>query len=216
MKNHSIYSYLIPLLLFTSLSIQAQRFGVEGGFNTSNMIVDGRLAEVFNFEMKTNFQLGLWGEIPIGEHWGLRSSLLYIRRGAQNQPTNTTEQAININYDYLDIPLLAYLGRGMVQFRLGGAVGIPVDHFLYDTSNDQRVENNTIEDFWDTGVNFSLIGGLALRLQRFHISVQYQHGITPTIEKIVFTDVNGEPLSEENGGQHRNILVSMGYTLWEK
>ncbi|MBX2873825.1 MAG: PorT family protein [Saprospiraceae bacterium] len=216
MRNHPISHCIILLFLFGGLPTQAQKLGLEGGFNTSNMVFDAAFEGIFDFEVKTNFQIGLWGEIPIGESWGLRPSLLYLRRGAQNQPNSSAGQTVNVNYDYLDIPLLVYLGRGTVQFRLGGAVGIPVDHFLYDTANDRRLEGNLIDDFWDTGVNFSLMGGFALQFQRFHVSIQYQHGITPTIKDIVFTDVNGEPIKEENGGEHRNVLISLGYTLWGK
>lgn len=216
MRNHSIKPCFVLLFLLVTLSTNAQRLGVEGGFNTSNMVFDAAFEDIFNFEIKTNFQIGIWGELPIGDGWGIRPSLLYIRKGAQNQPSSSAGQIVNVNYDYLDVPLLAYIGQGTLQFRLGGAIGIPVDHFLYDTANDRRLEGNVIDDFWDTGINFSLMGGLALQFQRFNISVQYQHGITPTIRDIVFTDANGEPIKEDNGGEHRNVLLCIGYTLWEK
>ncbi len=216
MRNHLTKGTTLIVLFLFALSTNAQRLGLEGGLNTSNMAVDAALDEVFDFTIKTNFQIGLWGELPIAENWGIRPSLLFIRRGAQDQSTSNLGPVVNINYDYLDVPLLVYLEEGRVQFRLGGSVGIPLEHFLYDTENDRRLEGILQEDIWDTGVNFSLMGGVAVQFQKFHVSLQYQHGITATIKDIVFTDMNGEPLEEGNFGEHRNLLVSVGYTLWEK
>lgn len=216
MRIHLTKTLTLSLLFFCALSVDAQRLGLEGGLNASNMAIDATLEEIFDFKTKTNFQVGLWGELPIGENWGIRPSLLFIRRGAQDQSTNSFGSVVNINYDYLDLPILLYLGKGRVQFQLGGAVGVPLGHFLYDTENDQRLENSAAQEIWDTGVNFSLMGGLALQFQKFHLSIQYQHGITATINNIVFTDANGDPIQEVNSGEHRNILLSLGYSLWGK
>lgn len=36
------------------------------------------------------------------------------------------------------------------------------------------------------------------------------------IKDIVFIDMNGELLEEGNFGEYWNLLVSVGYILWEK
>ncbi|NET36806.1 MAG: PorT family protein [Cyanothece sp. SIO1E1] len=216
MRSHLTKAITLILFFLSTLSIDAQRLGLEGGLNSSNMAVDAALEEIFDFTPKINFQIGLWGELPIGESWGIRPSLLFMRKGTQDQSTSNLGPVININYDYLDIPLLVYLEQGRVQFRLGGSVGIPLDRFLYDTESDRRLEGSAVENIWDTGVNFSLMGGLALQFQKFHVSLQYQHGITATLQDFVFTDANGDPIQEVNTGEHRNILLSIGYSLWGK
>jgi len=216
MRNSICYAFALLVLFFCTMPLQAQKLGLEGGINTSTMANNLDFGSTIEFEVRTNFQVGLWGELPLGDTWGIRPSLLYIRKGAQNDPDINQGVATNINYEYLDIPLLAYFGRGTVQFRLGGALGIPLNHFLYLPGTNEKVDNPIAVEVWETGLNFSLMGGVAFRFQRFHISAQYQYALTPTLKDLLFTDVNGEVIKEENGAHHRNILISLGYTLWEK
>lgn len=216
MRNSNCYVFAAFVLFLCAMPMQAQKLGLEGGINTSTMANNLDFDSTIEFGVRTNFQVGLWGELPLGDSWGIRPSLLYIRKGAQNDPDINQGVATNINYEYLDIPLLAYFGRGIVQLRLGGSIGIPINHFLYLPATNEKVDNPIAVEAWETGVNFSLMGGVAFQFQRFHISAQYQHALTPTLEDLLFTDVNGEVIKEENGAHHRNILISLGYTLWEK
>lgn len=214
--KRSLSALLTVFSFLSCISLQAQKLGVEGGVNYSDMAKIGKEPMDIDFKARTLFQVGLWGEWPLGNDWGLRPSLLYIRRGGQHQPSSVPATAVNINYDYLDIPLQVYVNQGAIQFSLGGAVGLPIDYALYDVQRNEQIEHSIVDEFWGTKANLSVIGGISFRWQHFQLSAQYQHALTPTLSDLNLTDVNGELIETQKGGHHQNILFSLAYTLWEK
>lgn len=181
---------------------------------TNNFDIEGSAV----FAEKINWHGGFWGKLPLGKNWGIQAELLYIRKGANNIPVD--QQAgwseSRIDYDYLDIPVMVYTQTGSFSLLAGVSVGKAIDFQWYDKTAGSRIESVFVKEIWDPGMDFSLIGGVALDLNRFRLAVRYLHALTPTLKDITLTDANGNSIRRENGGHHRNLMLSVGYTLWEK
>lgn len=208
----TLLALLFPLALFS------QSIGLKVGGNVSTMANNLGPVGGSMFAEKINWHAGLWGRIPMGSNWGIQPELQYIRKGAKNVPDDMQSfvNEVHFNFDYVELPVLAYVERGPLSFQLGAAVGTAIDHHFYDKTNDEKIASELLQEIWDPALDFSLLGGVALEWNKFRFALRYQHGLVATLKDIRLTDENGEVTDVQGGAQHRNLLLSVGYTLWEK
>ncbi len=207
----TLLALLFPLALFS------QSIGLKVGGNVSTMANLGPGGSSM-FTEKINGHAGLWGRVPLGPNWGIQPELLYIRKGAKIVPDGTQSfvNEIHYNFDYVELPLLAYLQAGPLSFQAGASIGTAINYHFYDKTRDERIESELLKEIWDPSLDFSLLGGVALEWNKFRFAVRYQHGLVATLDDFKVTDENGEITDAQGGAHHRNLLLSVAYTLWEK
>lgn len=209
---------MMTLALLFPLALFSQSIGLKGGANVSTMANNLDPAGGSMFSEKINWHAGLWGKIPMGSHWGIQPELLYIRKGARNVPDETQGllSEVHFNFDYVELPFLAYFQTGPLIFQAGASIGTSIDYHFYDKERGEKVVSELLQEVWDPTFDFSLLGGVALEWNNFRFSLRYQHGLADNLEDLRITDQNGEITEVKGGAEHRNLLLSVGYTLWEE
>ncbi|GAA4441303.1 porin family protein [Pontibacter saemangeumensis] len=124
---------------FTAAQAQAT-FGVRGGANLSNL--SGELRDEELFENKVSFHGGVTLNFPLVEDFiSLQPELLYSRKGFKTSGEEYTNLLLqkrkregSVNYNYLDLPILANINAGPVYFELG-----PQLSYLLSVNNETEV-----------------------------------------------------------------------------
>lgn len=217
MKHHLPCVISLFLFFISTVSLSAQKIGVEIGLNHSIMANNMRFPYT-EFQAKSDLQTGSWADLAFDNRWGIRPGLRYTRKGARIHPFFFDLDPTHIHYEYLGIPVQLYIRQGAVQFRLGGSIDLPFKHYLYDEETKARLDPNVgwDDEFWETGINVSLEGGMAYQYKRFQLSIHYQYSLTPTLTDLFLSDAIDQYMLTEDGAHHRNWIISVGYTLWEK
>lgn len=131
------------MLLFIGAAtmVQAQAtFGIRGGANLSNL--SGDLRDEDLFENKVSFHAGVSLNFPVVEDFfSVQPELLYSRKGFKNNEEEYTNLLLQkrkregrVNYNYLDLPVLANIKAGPVYFELG-----PQLSYLLSVNNETSV-----------------------------------------------------------------------------
>lgn len=156
---------LLPLLLFSlSLSLQAQYFGIRGGYNFTDAQLD-----ISGLELETgnqgNLMLGLFIDLPIGTDLiSIQPELNYLGRGYDYE-LQVGQTTIETQLAYLDLGALLKLNFGSdapLGFYLGAG-----PFFNY------AISGTLIESGDDREIDFD-----ADRLRRGEVSVAGVVGIT--------------------------------------
>lgn len=214
MEKNTLFTLLI--FLFLPLLSFSQQFGIKAGLNYSMMANNIGQVETIEFSAKPNWHAGLWSEFKLSETWGIKGEFVYTVKGAISQPKPHlgNPDKVNLNFEYLELPLLIYHKLGRVRLQVGGAAAAELNHYLYNSTRKERV--TSVQDIWGGDIDFSLLGGIEIQWKKFQIGARYQHGLVPMLKNIEFTDVNGSPTGTVSGHQHRNLMLSLGYILWKK
>lgn len=133
------YTLLFCLVLGATMASAQVRMGFKIGLNFSSIKgpseVDDAGSSLEKYDNVTGFNIGASFNLPLTDAFGLRSELIYSRKGARYTyegptyrffenalTTGTGKYQININNTYLDIPLVAY-GRWKDLEVSGGIYG---------------------------------------------------------------------------------------------
>lgn len=168
---------------FTAAQAQAT-FGVRGGANLSNLSGDLRDEELF--ENKVSFHAGVTLNFPLVEDFvSIQPELLYSRKGFKtsgeeytNLLLQTRRREGSVNYNYLDLPVLANINAGPVYFELGPQLSyllsVNNETEVYDgngnqiaSSRDEKSKEglSEFEIGYAAGVGFSAQNGISLGLR---------------------------------------------------
>ncbi|QIX62094.1 PorT family protein [Hymenobacter sp. BT18] len=138
---------LLSAAAFSATSAHAQgvRLGVKAGANYSNLA--GDLTGKDNYEYKLGFHGGVMLNAPLTDDGFLsvQPELLFSQKGFQyadkestDQNGNTYKTEGNINYNYLDVPVLLKINADGFYFEGGPQVG-----YLLSAKNNIEVKNKT-------------------------------------------------------------------------
>jgi Outer membrane protein beta-barrel domain len=161
----------IALLLFIGSSAFSQSFsiGIKGGANLGR--IDG---QAFKDEFALGYHLGGFATIALGKKFAIQPEVVFNQ---VNTDTSTKFSDVyqfnhinNIQLHYLSIPLLLnYNVAKFIAIQVGPQFGVLLDQ------NKDLLQNGG--DAFKSG-DFSLVGGVQLKLLKFRIYGRYVGGLT--------------------------------------
>ncbi|MEP6926313.1 MAG: porin family protein [Ginsengibacter sp.] len=163
----------LALLLFIGSSVfsQSLSFGIKGGANLGKIS-----GHSFKDEFKLGYHVGAFATIGLGNKFAIQPEVLFnqVNVDTSNSFSQIYEGAFNhvdkIQLHYLSIPLLLnYNINKYIVLQAGPQFGILLDQ------NKSLLQNGG--DAFKSG-NFSLVGGLQLRLLKFRVYGRYVGGVT--------------------------------------
>lgn len=213
------------LLLFFALATvytaEAQAsFGVRAGANLSNL--SGDLTEDSRFNSKIGWHAGLTANFPIVEgFFSIQPELYYTNKGFRNSEedvfefnSNTYSREGSVNYNYLELPLLARIDAGPLYFEGGPmasyllSVKNNTDTFIVGSPEPLAVNRSSTEGLtrfelgYAAGIGFGMQSGLS-------IGVRYVGS---------FTDFASDAPDDYFQGDLRNarnsaFMLTLGFTF---
>jgi hypothetical protein len=161
----------LALLLFIGSSAFSQSFslGIKGGANLGK--IEG---QSFKDEFSLGYHVGGFATIGLGKKFAIQPEVLFNQI---NNDTTTSfsdvfrvKNAKDIQLKYLSIPLLLnYNVAPFLTLQVGPQFGVLLN------KNDNLFQNG--ENAFKSG-DFSLVGGVQLRLLKFRIYGRYVGGLT--------------------------------------
>lgn len=182
-KLLSIFAFV--LVAFTAAQAQSG-FGIRGGANLSNL--EGDLRNESLYEDKWGFHGGITLNVPvIGNFFSIQPELLYSNKGFKNSdeeytlPNQTTplyRREGRVNYNYLDLPVLAKIKAGPLYFEAGPQASylLSVNDKTSVYADNELVSSTTTVIDRDNMRKFELgyAAGVGLTTgKRFSIGVRY-------------------------------------------
>jgi hypothetical protein len=191
----------IIILFFLEISINAQSFkyGIVGGFDivkayTTNSDIRGDELRVYDPMISFNAN-GYLGYKSTGT-WGISIELGFIQKGGvQKYNTETKEDDIRFQLNYIQIPLLFDL---YLTDRFFVSVGPEIAYMINAKAKSIETSNN-IRDLYNRNVEFSGLIGLNYNIiKNIDLGIRYNHGIS-YISRVIFldTDSNTDTYSNE-------------------
>jgi hypothetical protein len=145
----------------TSLSTNAQGFGIRAGANFSDINIDG-----LDTDAKTGLYVGVFKEIAIVK------GLFFIQPELQYSQEGFETKIEDVEIDYLSVPIMAkvYVLK-LLSFETGPQFGFPV------SDNLDGLDTESFVTSWGFGMNINL----PLHLS---INARYVTGLTDAIDGI--------------------------------
>lgn len=212
--------FLFVFAVVTAFGAQAQNssFGVRGGANISNL--SGDLRDESRFENKVGFHAGVMANFGIVDNFfSIQPELLYSVKGFKHEDSEftllgqTRRREGKVNYNYLDLPVLAKIKAGPLYFELG-----PQASYLLSVNNETKTYfNGTLQS---TNVDEKSKSGLA----EFEVGYAAGIGFTSANNAISFgvryngafsdfvkEDVNFE--GDLTNARHSTFMVTVGFAM---
>jgi Outer membrane protein beta-barrel domain len=168
----------ILLLIFATSSIvfvRAQvQFGVKAGYNLTTLTG----SRTTGFDSKSGFSGGVLAAVPLFNSFYLQPEIVYSGQGSS---FTDGSQKINLNYDYLNVPVLfKYQNPNGLFAETGPQVG-----FLLSAKGKQNGITEDIKDFTQS-VDFSWAFGLGYKIPNINlgIDIRYNLGLTNTAKDL--------------------------------
>lgn len=188
------------LLLFVAFQVSAQEFHFipKIGLNMANITnSDG--------SMKPGLNIGVAGEVMMTERFAIEPGIFYSMQGTKDKESGTT---MKIKNDYLNIPVLfkGYVYEGFNLFA-GPQLGFKVSSKIKASQSGTSVSTNEGSDLFKT-VDFSIVLGAGYQSPMgFLVSLNYNIGLTNTIDKDKFSSLLGTTVDEtcRNGVLQLNV-----------
>lgn len=204
----------------TAFAAQAQTatFGVRGGANISNL--SGDLRDEDRFENKVGFHAGIMANFGIVEDFfSIQPELLYSVKGFKNEDSEFSLLGQNwrregkVNYNYLDLPVLARIKAGPLYFEAG-----PQASYLLSVNNETRTyRNGTLqttnrdqkskEGLSEFELGYAAGIGFTSRNNAISFGVRYNGAFSDFVDR----DVNFE--GDLTNARHSTFMVTVGLAL---
>lgn len=187
MKN--LFSLLVLALVLTMTAESfAQRFGVKGGLNLSNMLIkDDDKTYSDDFKMKPGIHIGVTAEFPMTEMLSFETGLLLSTKGFKLSREGY-EGKMSLNY--LDIPLTGKASFDIESVKVYGVFGPYVGIGISGKSkfeNTYEGETEIDDDIvvWGSDkeesdfkrLDFGLTVGAGVELNAIQIGTSYNMGL---------------------------------------
>ena len=162
--------FLSAMLLICSLSFaQGFNFGIKGGASINK--IDGKS---FKDEFTYGYHLGAFATIGLGKKFAIQPEVLFNQFKTDTSSSFSSLYQFNkvndIKLNYLSIPiLLNYNVSNILALQVGPQFGILMDQ------NKKLLQNG--EDAFKKG-DFSMLGGVQLKLLKFGIYGRYAIGLS--------------------------------------
>ncbi|MEQ9467818.1 MAG: porin family protein [Ekhidna sp.] len=170
MKTKAIF---FSILFIASGLLMAQRSGIKGGANFSNLYVD----DVSDENLKLGLNLGIWHQTegPVA----IQTEVAYSSKGAElvyNNVFGSGKYRFNLNY--LEVPIM-FVGKiGAFQLHAGPYAGFLVGSNIKDVDSDgdiNNIESLDTDDFHR--FDYGLVGGAALDFETGMVGARYNYGL---------------------------------------
>jgi len=209
---------MLVVFVATSTGSFAQKFGLKGGLNLSNMLVkDDDDTYSDDYEMNPGYHVGVTAEYPISDMLSFETGLLLSTKGFKLSEEEDGDKAeLKLNLLYLDLPLTAkatfdfgvakfyglfgpYLGVG-----LSGKSKFEVTFSGETESDEEDVEWGSDEDEDDLKrLDYGLAMGAGVEINSVRIGLTYNLGF-----------LNISPYSDDGFKMNNRVIgISVGYTF---
>ncbi len=168
---------LLLLPFHSTIMAQGPIFGVKGGLNYTALAVDASNSE----SARSGFHVGFFGRTSPSNKLGVQAELLYSLKGSSNEYSalfGWVQQTVDLNLNYLELPILASLRVGEIVDLQAGAYAA----YLVSASADVTgtIVNETVEldhdDF--NALDLGLVVGVAFNIgPHVQTGVRYAHGL---------------------------------------
>lgn len=153
----------------------AQKAGLKGGVNFTNLYVD----DVDDENMKIGFNAGAYYRGEITENFAIQPEFLFTQKGSEIQYDGFLggDGKYRFNLNYLEVPVLAVIKLGPVNFHAGPYLGFLVAANVKDVDdngNINDIESLDRDDFntLDTGI----AGGIGFDFPTGILGIRYNYG----------------------------------------
>lgn len=157
------------LLIGLAISSNAQRFGVKGGLNITNLSVGGS-----NYDPKLGIHIGPTAEFHFGNIFGLETGVLLTTKGGVASSSD-----IKTSLTYLEFPIQCRAGYDFGATRVYGILGPYLGFALAGKYKDGS--NSTSIDFGGDGEPTRFDAGLSIgasaAVSIFELGFTYNHGL---------------------------------------
>ncbi|WP_439880435.1 porin family protein [Pontibacter sp. MBLB2868] len=214
-KLFFVFAFVLASFSFA----QAQSFGIRGGANLSNL--SGDLRNEDRYENKFGFHAGVTLNFGIvDEFFSIQPELLYSNKGFKNAdeefttPLGTYKRTGNVNYNYLDLPILAKIKAGPLYFEAGPQASylLSVNNATKEYFNGNLQSSTTTERDKDGLKEFELgyAAGVGL-MSRSGISLglRYNGSLTDFVDKDTEEYFDGDLTN----ARHSTIMLTLGFTI---
>lgn len=211
---------LLFVFVFALASIsfaQAQSFGIRGGANISNL--SGDLRDEDRFENKVGFHAGATLNFGIvDDFFSIQPELLYSVKGFKNSDEEftllgqTRRREGKVNYNYLDLPVLAKIKAGPLYFEAG-----PQASYLLSVNNETKtyvngtLQSSTRDEKSKEGLaefEMGYAAGIGLAAGNgISLGVRYNGSFSDFVDE----DVNFE--GDLTNARHSTFMVTLGFTI---
>ncbi|MBJ6109076.1 PorT family protein [Hymenobacter sp. BT523] len=230
MKNTAIVAAaLLATAAVSSAQAQDVRFGLRAGANYSNLAGDIKNESTYN--NKAGFLGGVMVNVPVlaDGFLSVQPEILYSQKGFENKPTEYTnllgakqKREGNVNYNYLDVPVLLKINAGGFIVEAG-----PQYSYLISSNNETKYTTTpalggtpTVTETQNkndvSGLNRNELGYLAgVGYQAdngLSLSVRYTGAFSDFVKSDNNTYFNGDL----NNARHSAFQLSLGYLIPSK
>ncbi|MCA6078854.1 porin family protein [Fulvivirga sedimenti] len=180
MKRIPLFFLLLLAVSFTSFG-QAG-FGVKGGVNFANINID-------EASSRTGYHFGVFGDIPLGDHFAIQPEVLFSTQGAKIADTE-------VDFGYVNIPILLRLKLVKI---LNIHVGPQVGFVTKAESGGEDIKENV------KNADFSIAAGAGISLPLgLEAGARYNIGVS---------DINNSGI-EFADSQHRVFQIYVGWRIF--
>jgi hypothetical protein len=237
MKKQYVFILLCACFSFMAHTSNAQKIGVgvRGGLNfssTSGDLSTLTAGTTFNKESVTGYTFGAYGFFKFNPIFALQVEANFTQLGAKTTTTSTTQigsmtfgssSVSDVTFNYLQIPVLLRVEKGISNFRVWGNAGPYVGLSLGGKSKSISTtiggfggnQTFTSEDDIKSGddiksVDFGLMAGIGAGYKvgpgYITFDARYMLGLTRTPpDNVISTTFNPDDF------KNRSIMLSLGY-----
>lgn len=161
---------IIALVALSGIAMQAQSFGVKGGFNFSNLKGEG----TDDYNVHTSFHVGVLYEVPLLDFLSVQPELIYSVQGAERR-----NDEIKLNYFTVPAVLKVYLNDGF-NIQAGPQFGM----LLSESDNFEALKSETFDFGFTGGLEFFVTDGLFVQA-RYYYGTKEVSGISDIKNRVV-------------------------------
>ncbi len=197
-----IFAFLTTLILIlNNVHTFAQKYGLQGGVNISNMIIKDNEA-TYSPHNQVGFNIGITIDYEISKLTELEAGIIYESRGAK-------DEMWELKMLYIDIPLLLKVGPTFGRVKICGAAGLYAGmglgglHYYYIKGKQQSEWFNCgkAEDALTKRLDYGAKFGITIQDVHLNMGIYYTLGIA-NISAIRF---------EGSKAQNRGFSICAGY-----
>jgi hypothetical protein len=204
----------------TAFAAQAQTasFGIRGGANISNL--SGDLRDENRFENKVGFHAGIMANFGIvDDFFSIQPELLYSVKGFRSEDSEVSLPLFNrrregkVNYNYLDLPVLARIKAGPLYFEAG-----PQASYLLSVNNETKtyvngtLQSSNTNEKSKSGLSEFEVGyaagiGFTSANNAISFGVRYNGAFSDFVKE----DVNFD--GDLTNARHSTFMVTVGFAI---
>jgi len=166
---------ILLIILLGSSSLYAQKAGLKGGVNFSNLYVDN----VDDENMKVGFNAGAYYRADLSPFFAIQPEFLFTQKGSEIVYNGFLGGSgkYRFNLNYVEAPILGVIKLGNFNIQAGPYFGLLVGANVKDVNSDgtiNSVETLSRDDFntLDTGIS----GGVAFDFAAGTLGARYDYG----------------------------------------